>query len=174
MTDAAAGRSPALTEPPRSKAGLREAVASEWTKFRTMRSTWVCLIVMTVVGIGLSVLILAIEASQWAHLGSTERGSFDQTTFSSIGVLLVGEVVVGVLGALAEVKSIAKDSASAQQLAQEALKKNSDYRPAMVTIARDHYRARRLDLALYALQALARTRSGGADGSFNFSKVICT
>jgi Tfp pilus assembly protein PilF len=60
----------------------------------------------------------------------------------------------GVIAALAEIKSIQRDTASAQQLAQEALKKNSDYRPAMVTIARDHYRNRRLDLALYALQAI--------------------
>jgi Tfp pilus assembly protein PilF len=60
----------------------------------------------------------------------------------------------GVIAALAEIKSIQRDTASAQRLAQEALKKNSDYRPAMVTIARDHYRNRRLDLALYALQAI--------------------
>ncbi|HVW29015.1 MAG TPA: tetratricopeptide repeat protein [Polyangiaceae bacterium] len=59
-----------------------------------------------------------------------------------------------VLAALAEVKSVEKDSASAQQLAQEALKKNPDYRPAMVTLARDHYRNRRLDLALYTLTAI--------------------
>lgn len=60
----------------------------------------------------------------------------------------------GVTAALAEIKSIQRDTASAQRLAQESLKKNSDYRPAMVTIARDHYRNRRLDLALYALQAI--------------------
>ncbi len=59
-----------------------------------------------------------------------------------------------VIAALAEVKSLQRDTASAQQLAQEALKKNSDYRPAMVVIARDHYRNRRLDLALYALQSI--------------------
>jgi tetratricopeptide (TPR) repeat protein len=59
-----------------------------------------------------------------------------------------------VLAALAEVKSIQKDSGTAQSLAQEALKKNPDYRPAMVTLARDHYRARRLDLALYTLTAI--------------------
>jgi Tfp pilus assembly protein PilF len=60
----------------------------------------------------------------------------------------------GVIAALAEIKSMQRDTGSAQQLAQEALKKNADYRPAMVTIARDHYRNRRLDLALYALQAI--------------------
>jgi tetratricopeptide (TPR) repeat protein len=56
--------------------------------------------------------------------------------------------------ALAEVKSVQGDSASAQRLAQEALKKNPDYRPAMVAIARDHYRTRRLDLALYTLKGI--------------------
>jgi tetratricopeptide (TPR) repeat protein len=59
-----------------------------------------------------------------------------------------------VIATLAEVKSLQKDTGSAQRLAQEALKINPDYRPAMVIIARDHYRNRRLDLALYALQAI--------------------
>jgi tetratricopeptide (TPR) repeat protein len=59
-----------------------------------------------------------------------------------------------VTAALAEIKSLQKDTGSAQRIAQEALKINPDYRPAMVTIARDHYRNRRLDLALYALQAI--------------------
>ena len=59
-----------------------------------------------------------------------------------------------VLAALAEVKSLKRDSGTAQQYAQEALKLNPDYRPAMVVLARDHYRNRRLDLALYALGAI--------------------
>lgn len=59
-----------------------------------------------------------------------------------------------VAATLAEIKSLQKDTGSAQRLAQEALKINPDYRPAMVVIARDHYRSRRLDLALYALQAI--------------------
>jgi len=59
-----------------------------------------------------------------------------------------------VAATLAEIKSLQKDTGSAQRVAQEALKINPDYRPAMVIIARDHYRSRRLDLALYALQAI--------------------
>ncbi len=59
-----------------------------------------------------------------------------------------------VLGAMAEVASARGDSNSAQQYAQTALKKDPDYRPAMLTLARDHYRARRLDLALYTLTAI--------------------
>lgn len=56
--------------------------------------------------------------------------------------------------ALSEVKSIQGDSGGAQRLAQEALKKNPDYRPAMLALARDHYRSRRLDLALYTLKGI--------------------
>lgn len=59
-----------------------------------------------------------------------------------------------ITAALAEVKSMQRDTGTAQQLAQEALKINPNYAPAMVTLARDHYRNRRLDLAQYALQAI--------------------
>jgi Tfp pilus assembly protein PilF len=60
----------------------------------------------------------------------------------------------GIESFLAEVKSLEKDSGDAQQLAQDALRLNPDFKPAMVTIARDHYRAGRLELARYALQAI--------------------
>jgi len=59
-----------------------------------------------------------------------------------------------VLAALAEVKSVQGDSGAAQRFAQEALKRNPDYRPAMVVMARDHYRNRRLDLSLYTLKGI--------------------
>jgi tetratricopeptide (TPR) repeat protein len=59
-----------------------------------------------------------------------------------------------VLTALAEVRSQAGRSAEAQAMAQEALRKNPDYRPAMLLLARDHFRARRLELALFTLTAI--------------------
>jgi Tfp pilus assembly protein PilF len=55
---------------------------------------------------------------------------------------------------LAEVKSMENDTGTAQQLAQDALRINPDYKPAMVAIAHDHYRAHRTELAKYALQAI--------------------
>ena len=55
---------------------------------------------------------------------------------------------------LAEVKSLAKDSAGAQQAAGEALKIDPNYKEAMVVIARDHHRAGRDELAKYALKAI--------------------
>lgn len=59
-----------------------------------------------------------------------------------------------ILTGLAEVKSLEKDTASAQDIAQEALKYDPAYAPAMMVLARDHYRNRRLDLSLYALRAI--------------------
>lgn len=55
---------------------------------------------------------------------------------------------------LAEVKSLAGDHGTAQQLGQDALRINADFKEAMVLLARDHYRARKMDLARYALQAV--------------------
>ncbi|MCC6215959.1 MAG: tetratricopeptide repeat protein [Polyangiaceae bacterium] len=55
---------------------------------------------------------------------------------------------------LAEVKSMQGLSGDAQRLAQTALKKNPNFKPAMIVIARDHYRARRLDAALFALKGI--------------------
>lgn len=55
---------------------------------------------------------------------------------------------------LAEVKSMAGNSGDAQRLAQSALTMNPDFKPAMVVIAHDHYRARRIELANYALTAI--------------------
>lgn len=55
---------------------------------------------------------------------------------------------------LAELKSIQKDHGTAQQLAQDALRMNPDHKEAMVAIARDHYRARKMELAKYALTAI--------------------
>jgi Tfp pilus assembly protein PilF len=54
----------------------------------------------------------------------------------------------------AEVKSLAGDHAGAQAMAQDALRMDPSSKEAMVAVARDHYRARKLDLAKYALAAI--------------------
>ncbi len=54
----------------------------------------------------------------------------------------------------AEVKSQQNDHGSAQELARDALRMDPDFKDAMVTVARDHYRARKMELAKYALQAI--------------------
>lgn len=69
---------------------------------------------------------------------------------------------VRLLTYLAEVKFIEGDSPGCQQLAQQALTKQPDFKDAMVVIARDYYRGHRWDLAKYALEAILE---GAKDGS---------
>lgn len=92
---------------------------------------------------------IASHALLQAHRGqSSEAESF----LEARRIKMPNSAVV--LATLAEIRSMARDTASAQRFAQEALKKDPACAQAMVTIARDHYRNRRIDLALYALRAI--------------------
>jgi hypothetical protein len=72
---------------------------SEWTKLRSVRSTWISLVVIVVAGIGLSALVSNIEATRWTSLGPADRAQFDPVRFSQTGQF-ISQFVVGVLGAL--------------------------------------------------------------------------
>lgn len=92
----ASGPTPA---PHSGRAGLAQAVISEWTKLRSVRSTWVALTVIVVAGVGLSALVSNIEAGRWAGLGLVDRAEFDPVRFSQTGEF-ISQFVVGVLGAM--------------------------------------------------------------------------
>jgi ABC-2 type transport system permease protein len=81
------------------RAGLRLSLLSEWTKLRSVRSTWISVVVMVVAGIGLSALVTEVEAGRWAALGVADRAQFDPVRFSQTGEF-ISQFVVGVLGAL--------------------------------------------------------------------------
>ncbi len=81
------------------RAGTRQSVISEWTKLRSVRSTWISLAVVVVAGIGLSALVSNIEAGRWSSLGLVDRAQFDPVRFSQTGEF-ISQFVVGVLGAL--------------------------------------------------------------------------
>ena len=81
------------------RAGLGNQLRSEWTKLRSVRSTWICLAIIVVAGIGLSALVTNIEAGRWAQLGFADRAQFDPVRFRQTGEFL-SQFVVGVLGAL--------------------------------------------------------------------------
>ena len=85
---------------------------------------------------------------------TAREGNVDEAEQYLNGRLAKMDRSAAVTTALAEVKSMRGESGAAQRLAQESLKINPDYRPAMIVLARDHYRSRRLDLALYALQGI--------------------
>lgn len=72
---------------------------SEWTKVRTVRSTWITLLVAFVVTVGLGALICAVTNSNWSHMSQGDRLTFDATSTSFSGVYL-GQLAVIVFAVL--------------------------------------------------------------------------
>ena len=72
---------------------------SEWTKFRSVRSTLWTLTVTVVVTIGVGVLATSTAATRFTHGTAADRLSFDPTSLSLTGLFL-GQLAIGVLGVL--------------------------------------------------------------------------
>jgi ABC-type transport system involved in multi-copper enzyme maturation permease subunit len=74
-------------------------IQSEWTKFRSLRSTVITLAVAVVLTIGLAALICAVTANHWDQMEPARKLTFDATEMSLRGVSL-SQLAVGVLGVL--------------------------------------------------------------------------
>ncbi|TAM84448.1 MAG: ABC transporter permease [Jatrophihabitans sp.] len=72
---------------------------SEWIKLRSLRSTWISLVVAAVLAIGLGVLFSALRGNDFSHHGVIPGPFFDPVAVSLRGVYLA-QVAVGVLGVL--------------------------------------------------------------------------
>jgi ABC-2 type transport system permease protein len=86
---------PAAGPARRRRAGLAGTLRSELTKIRSVRSTYWTLIVLMAAGIGFSIADCAGTA---AHFTPQQR--IDATQDSVAGMILLGELVIVVLGAL--------------------------------------------------------------------------
>jgi ABC-type transport system involved in multi-copper enzyme maturation permease subunit len=78
--------------------------AAEWTKLRSLRSTWVTLIGSGALSALLAVLVAATEVSQWDEWTPRQQADFDPTSHALIGVLFA-TIFIGSLG----VRSIASE-----------------------------------------------------------------
>jgi len=81
------------------RAGFRQSLVAEWTKFRSVRSTWVSLSILIVAAIGLAALVTALQANHWKTGTLQDRFNFDPLRYSQAGHF-VNQFVVGVLGVL--------------------------------------------------------------------------
>jgi ABC-2 type transport system permease protein len=97
------------TEPPRAvlppatrRAGLGGALRSEWTKLRTVRSTFFSLLVMAAIAIGLMALIAWAMMNQWPQMEPGDRQDLLQDPLGIILIrpVIVGQLVVAVLGVM--------------------------------------------------------------------------
>jgi len=87
--------------PPASgRAGLGGTLASEFTKIRSVRSTYWTLLVLLVVSVGIGAAITGGTAANWSHMAPPDRASFDPTQASVAGLFYLGQLVIVVLGAL--------------------------------------------------------------------------
>src|SRR5262249_34296196 len=96
----AAEAPPLSALPPASgRAGLMGAMRSEWTKIRSVRSTYWTLIALVLVSVGLGAAISAGAASTLnAH--PAQKTGFDPTQISLFAFFELGQLVIAVLGAM--------------------------------------------------------------------------
>lgn len=81
------------------KVTQRRVINSELTKFRSLRSTKITLLVSVVLVIGLGALISAVTASHWEDASPSDRADFNAVNTSLSGVY-IAQLAVGVLGVL--------------------------------------------------------------------------
>lgn len=96
---APSGSAPAAGLPDDLKVTLPRLVASEWLKFRSLRSTTFSLTAIIVGMIGLGWVFAAVDANRWPVMRAGAKARFDPTSVSLEG-FFVAQLVVGVLGAL--------------------------------------------------------------------------
>ena len=101
MTAITTGRArPSAVPAPSRPAGLVGTLHSEFTKIRSVRSTYWSLILLVVTGIAWSVAFCAGEAAHWPHMTAQAKAGLDPTQSSIVGLALLGQLVIVVLGTL--------------------------------------------------------------------------
>ncbi|GIH21420.1 ABC transporter permease subunit [Rugosimonospora africana] len=83
----------------RLRTDILGTLASEFVKIRSVRATYWTLIILIVASIGSGATYCAVEAHQWPHLTPQDHANFDPTQASVLGVALLGQFVIAVLGA---------------------------------------------------------------------------
>jgi hypothetical protein len=89
----------AAAQAPPLKVTQGRVVHSEWTKFRSLRSTMYTLLTAVVLMIGISAVFSAVNASQYHTFSAADRATFNPVATSLTGVVFA-VVAFGVLGVL--------------------------------------------------------------------------
>lgn len=90
-----------LVETPHAheRRGPLDTLRAEWTKLRTVRSSWYCLLIVFAGSIALGSIVCAAIAGHWNQMSAHDRATFDPT-FRSLTGLMIGQFAVGALGVL--------------------------------------------------------------------------
>ncbi len=82
------------------RVALSRTIRSEFTKLRSVRSTYWTLFVLALASITWCVAYCLGTVHQWPTMSAPDRAGFDATQSSIMGVALLGQLVIVVLGAL--------------------------------------------------------------------------
>jgi ABC-type transport system involved in multi-copper enzyme maturation permease subunit len=85
--------------PARGRANLMGTLRSEFTKIRSVRSTYWTMLVLFVITIGIGALVSWLTGSHWDQASASQRASFNPTSNSLVG-LFFGQFVIVVLGSM--------------------------------------------------------------------------
>lgn len=91
---------PAAATSPTRRVTFTRTVRSEFTKVRSVRSTWWSLVLLVLAGLAWCVVYCLATVHQWPHMSAQDRAGFDSAQSSVIGLALLGQLVIVVLGAL--------------------------------------------------------------------------
>ena len=83
----------------RAPSELGRVTRSEWTKLRSVRSTYWSLLATAFATVGIAAIACSFYVGRYAHLSAHERAHFNPTDFSLNGMRLA-QLAIGVLGAL--------------------------------------------------------------------------
>ena len=75
---------------------ISRTLKAEWTKLRTLPSTWRTAALTLALGVGFGVAVAFSEVSQWHTMTAQQRQAFDPTSASMSGVMIAA-VVLGTL-----------------------------------------------------------------------------
>jgi ABC-2 type transport system permease protein len=82
------------------RASVAGTLRSELTKIRSVRSTYWTLFLLIAAGLAWSIAYCAGEASRWPTMSAQDKLGFDPTQSSIVGLALLGQLVIVVLGTL--------------------------------------------------------------------------
>jgi ABC-2 type transport system permease protein len=87
--------------PATRRSGFAGTLRSEFTKIRSVRSTYFTLIAFFVAGVAFSIAATAGNVANWSRQPPGFLATFDPTATSLNGALYLGELIIVVIGALA-------------------------------------------------------------------------
>ncbi len=99
MSTATAAPATAAAQARRGRVTQSRVVHSEWIKLRTLRSTYLTMLVAVIAMIGFGLLICAVTESHWSSMPPQEKAHFDAAARSLAG-FRIAQLAVGVLGVL--------------------------------------------------------------------------